>query len=210
MGFICDLVVVDILLKPVCACVRWQVGWGMAADLGPGPAKRSRVEEARGERAVLLTSLKKLSDAIDKTVEEAREEYGSLGVEEFVSAPGGRGIRRMWAHVGSYVECLRANGVNKYSELEGLWRQHYDHSEVREAVDELLESEDNSHQFIDDVEKRFKELDVGRRVASKMVVGETLPGTLKLVDARSGEEEVLEHCWKGSKVTLLVLLRHFG
>lgn len=185
-------------------------GVGMDTDLGPGPAKRSRVDEATEERAVLLASLKRLSDAIDKTVEEAREEYDSLGVEKFVSAPGGRGIRRMWAHVGSYVECLRTNGVNKYSELEGLWRQHYDHSEVREAVDELLESEDNSHQFIDDVERRFKEMDVGRRVASKMLAGETLPGTIKLVDGRSEKEEALEHCWKGSKVTLLVLLRHFG
>ena len=183
----------------------------MAEDLGPGLAKRTKQgKEGGSERGILLESLMKLSGAIDETVRKAREEYDSLGPEKFVTAPRSRGIRNMWSHVGSYVGCLRGNGVSTYSQLEALWKRHYGDSEVREAVEALLESEDASHRFIDDVDKSFRAVDAGRRVEKKTAAGDSLLPNLSVVDGRSGEEARLEEYWKGSKVTLFVLLRHFG
>ena len=183
----------------------------MAENLGPGLAKRAKQgEDSASERGILLESLKKLSGAIDETVRKAREEFDSMGAEKFVTAPRGRGIRKMWSHVGNYVECVRRNGVSTYSQLEVLWRRHYGDPEVRKAVEALLESEDASHRFVDDVDRSFRAVDAGRRVEKKTAAGDSLLPNLSVVDGRSGEEARLEEYWKRSKVTLFVLLRHFG
>ena len=160
-----------------------------------------------------MESLLKLADAINKVVDETRSEFqadvsgGSHEeFEKFLDTPG-KGIRRVWAHVASYEECLRTNSVGTYAELEKLWERQYGVQEVRDAVEDVLQAEDRHHALTKDVEREFVKL---HSELDLKVEGDTVPGGLKVTDARCKKEQEIQSFWEGSKYTLFVLLRHFG
>ena len=185
------------------------------AEVSAAPAaKRRKVDverEQEGEvRKRLLESLKKLADSVNKVVDESRAEYTDAGTRTFVDAPPGakkRGIKILWSHVASYVDCFRANGVQKYSELEEVWKQHYGCQEVREVVEELLEAEERHRTFLEEVEKEFVSAQDSR---ADLKTGDVISGGVELTDARSLDVRKLRSYWPKSKFTLFVLLRHFG
>lgn len=181
-------------------------------ELGPPAKRRKVVERDEQEIETLLTSLSELSDAINLVVDGARAEYNCAEeVEKFVSAAQPNlGVRKLWSHVGNYVECLQVNGVKTYKELEDLWKSHYGKTEIRDVVDRVLEAEDHHEVFLKEVEGRFVEAQDTLGAVKPVTVGDSVMGGLKVTDAQSVEVKELRMYWEKSKVTLFVLLRHFG
>ena len=198
--------------------ITFEPGHGIRMAAEPAPAKRRRVELEDGQqeepRKTLLSSLEKLADAINRVVNETRAEYAAASgdVEKFVSGPAGpkRGIRNLWSHVANYVECLRANGVTKYSDLEELWKRHYSRQEIRDAVEDVLEAEESHQSLLQEVEGPFIETQSSTGTGEVWSTGDCVCGDLEVTDARSSEVKEVRSYWEGSKVTLFVLLRHFG
>ena len=194
---------------------------------GRPAAKRRRVEEegegeGGGKGEVLVASLRKLADAINKVVEETRSEFeatsGTSAMEELVVSAGRvgedgktrKGVKNLWSHVASYVECLEANGVETYSELERLWERRYGSQDVRDAVEDVLQAEERNDELCKDIEKEFVKIQSERRELELKNIGDSIPAELKVTDARSKEVQKIQSYWEGSKFTLFVLLRHFG
>ena len=182
-------------------------------------AKKRRVEDEEDQRGkVLLASLRKLSDAMNETVAETRSEFevarspGEL--EKFINNPSGavgrKGMRNLWSHVASYEACLRANDVETYSELERLWKGAYGSREVRDAVEDLLQAEERHATLVKDIERDFLEIQNGGHSLELKLTGDVVPGELKVTDASSKDIREIRSYWEGSKVTLFVLMRHFG
>ena len=186
----------------------------------PPPTKRPRKEDGEETRERLIESLRDLAEGISKVVSETRAEYAEAlrgaGVEKFIDAPSDsagaapkkRGVRNLWSQVALYVECLRVNGVDKYSELEGLWKRHYSRSEVRDAVEDVLEAERDHEDLLNEVESKFVEKQ--DNTVEALAVGASIPGALKVTDARSREVKEIRSYWEKSETTLFVMLRHFG
>ena len=178
------------------------------------PAKRRKVDDGQREeevRETLVSSLGKLADAINRVVDETRAEYRSTAgdVEKFVGGPK-RGIRNLWTHVGNYVECMQANGLTKYGDLEELWKRHYSRPEIRDAVEDVLEAEERHQELLQEVESKFIEAQDSMGAVKGWSMGDCVEGGLEVTDARSSEVKEIRTYWEGSKVTLFVLLRHFG
>ena len=162
------------------------------------------------ERETLLYSLRKLSSAVKSVVDDARTEYNDgRDVEKFVDVPR-RGVRKLWHYVANYAECLRVNGVAKYVELEALWKRHYGCPEIRDAVEDVLAAEENHVTFVKEVESKLVEVQDSKVALRVLVVGDSVSGDIQLTDARSTEVKELRTYWERSKVTLFILLRHFG
>ena len=181
-------------------------------ELGPPAKRRKVVERDEQEKETLLTSLRKLSAAINQVVDEARAEYKCTEeVEKFVNAAEPNlGVKKLWSHVANYVKCLQVNRVRTYRELENLWKNHYGEMEVRDVVEGVLEAEDYHEVFLKEVERRFVEAQDTLGAVKPVKVGDSVVGGLKVTDAQSGEVRELRTYWEKSKVTLFVLLRHFG
>lgn len=176
------------------------------------PANRCKVvKRDRKERETLLTSLSKLSDAINRVVDEARVEYDSAGdVEKFVTGGPNLGVKKLWSQVANYVECLQVNNVKSYGQLERLWETHYGEQETRDVVERVIEAEEHHEEFLKEVEKRFVAAQDATDPVKLMKTGDCVVEGLKVTDAQCAEVKELQTYWERSKVTLFVLLRHFG
>lgn len=164
------------------------------------------------ERELLLSAVPLLSDKVEGVVQQVRENFkASSDVNDFISIQSGAdGIRRLYAVMASYAQCMEAVGVRTRVELEQFWARHYGNSEVREAVDTLLEEEDNFHQLVAEVEAKLRVLEEKVSTKAPASVGQLLPGDLELIESLSGQQITLETSWKRSKFTLYVCIRHFG
>lgn len=161
--------------------------------------------------AQVITALKKLTEAVEQTVEDGRQKYEPLTVNEYVSLANKDGIRRMYKPMPSYAECMLGLGVATRAGLEELWKGLYRDSEVQECVEELLSAEESYEEFIAEVDEELQR-EEGKCVVPSAVttVGQQLPRDLSFVEAKSGESTSLQSQRKQSKFTLLVLMRHFG
>lgn len=160
-------------------------------------------------KSLLLSSISTLSGKIAGTVKQAREDFKAASdVYEFMSTKNiAAGIRKLFI-MPLYIECFSSMGVNTRAELQQLWAKHYNDHEVREVVEELLEHEDSMQEFAVEVDKELRLHEKKSNPPAK--VGQVLPKDLTLTDAETGQEMTLETCWKESKFTWFVFLRHFG
>lgn len=161
-------------------------------------------------RALLVSSLGALRDSIAKVVQQGRANYkASKDVHDYMRGGNDRGIGKLFGW-RPYTECMKRTAVQTRAELEQLWRRHYVHPEVRDAVDDLLEVEEDFAEFVNEVDKELSLYE--DKIAYKDVaeMGQMLPKDLEVIEASSGQLATLESYWKGSKFTLFVVLRHFG
>ena len=184
----------------------------------PPAAKKRRSEDVGGEgkREALVTNLQKLTDAINKTVEETRSGFEAArsrdgqDFEEFLMTKSSSGLRNLWRHVASYAECMQKNDVSRYSDLERCWESEYGAQKVRDAVEGLLEAEERHEDLLKDIESVFINFQSSGAPLVKKTVGDEFCGAFKVTDARSGEIREIQSYCDGSKFTLFVLIRHFG
>lgn len=168
-------------------------------------------QEAEAGRSLLLSALSQLSGSVGRVVQEVREGYQACSdVDDFIRMGDGVRIGRLFAVVSSYAQCMETVGVRSRVELEKFWARHFVHPEVREAVETLLEEEDNFHQLVEEVDSRVSDIEDRLTTNPPASEGQLLPGNLELIESPSGQQTTLEESWKGSKSTLYVCIRHFG
>ena len=165
---------------------------------------------AEGERALLLAALPVLSAKVEEIVKQAREDYSSSDVSTFVGKRGGQGISRLFSAMPAYLECLEAVGVKTRAELKQFWARHYGNHDVREAVDAVLEEEDNFNHLVAEVDRQFSVLEAEACPRPPASVEQLLPSDLELIESPSGQPTSLGQTWKGSEFTLYIFMRHFG
>ena len=180
----------------------------MAEELPP--AKRPKLDDAGEEKALLLSSLEKLTDGLNKVIEEGRRSYKECGLDKYLSFENPNGIRCLFRPMPMYVECMRAVGVRTRSELEGVWMGYFSDGQVRERVDDLLSAEERFGEFVAEVEQELKKKEDALDLQNVVTLGDQLPADLSLTKAKSGDVISLESLWRKSKYTMFVLLRHFG
>lgn len=170
----------------------------------------SQALSSDSEKSSLLSAISTLSEKIAGAVNKVREDFKAAeDIYEFLDSTknAASGIRQLFV-VSLYIECFESMGVKTRAELEKLWAKHYKDHKVREAVEELLDSEDSVREFAVEVEKVLRLHEQKSNPPAKL--GQVLPKDLLLTDAETGQEMPLEAYWKGSKFTWFVFLRHFG
>ena len=182
----------------------------MAEEPCPGPAKRPKLDEEGGEKSLLLSSLGKLTEGINKVVEEGRRAYKEAGLDEYLRFETPKGVRCLFQPVPLYVDCMKAVNVRTRAELEHLWRGYYSDHAVQESVEELLGAEESYEEFVAEVDQDLQKSGDKLALPDVVTVGKQLPTELSLTEAKSGDTVCLESYWKRSKSTLFVLIRHFA
>ena len=172
--------------------------------------KRPKLDNAGDEKALLLSSLGKLTDGLNKVVEEGRRSYKESGLDKYLSFENPNGVRCLFKPMPMYVECMRGMDVRTRSELEGVWMGCFSDGQVREGVDDLLSAEETFEEFVSEVDQELKKKEDALELQNVVTLGDQLPADLSLTKAKSGEAVRLESLWRKSKYTLFVLLRHFG
>ena len=84
-----------------------------------------------------------------------------------------------------YVCCFRVVGVKDRGELNSLCKQRYAETDVRDAVDELLQNEENAADFISELDREMKAAEHEQAVSNVLTVGSCVPSELELLDADS-------------------------
>ena len=176
----------------------------MAEDLPP--AKRPKLDNAGDEKALLLSFLGKLTDGLNKVVEEGRKSFKESGLNEYLSFENPSGIRCLFRPMPMYVECMKAVGVRTRSELEGVWKGCFSDGQVQESVDDLLSAEERYEEFVAEVDQALKKKEDVLDLQTVVTLGDRLPADLSLTKAKSGEAVSLESLWRKSTYTLFVLL----
>ena len=157
----------------------------------------------------LLSAIATLSEKIARAVQKAKEDFkASPDVYDFLDIKNPDPRTQTLFLVPPYVECFKSLGVSTRAELEQLWAREYSDPEVREKVEELLETEESIREFATEVDKVL--ISHERAANTPACVGQSLPKDLLLTDAETGEQVALEMYWKRSKFTWFVFLRHFG
>ena len=164
---------------------------------------------SESERSLLLSVISSLSEKIAAALKQAREDFKAASdVYEFLSTTNVEaGIRKLFI-MPHYIECFNSMGVKTRAELEQIWTKHYKDHKVKEEVEELLQHEESMREFAVEVDKELALLEKKPKPFAQ--VGQCLPQDLSLTDAETGEKLQLETCWKDSKFTWFVFLRHFG
>ena len=87
-----------------------------------------------------------LAESITGRVERARASRSSYSLEEFVNTDKRKDDGGMcWFYpMEDYARCFRAVGVKDRGELDSLCKRRYTETDVCDAVDELLQSEENA------------------------------------------------------------------
>ena len=182
----------------------------MAEELGPGPAKKPKLDDGGAGKELLQSSLGKLTEGMNKVVEEGRKEYKEAGLDGYLKFENPKGVRCLFQPMPLYVDCMRTVGVGTRVELEHLWRGYYSDSAVQESVEELLGAEESFEEFVAEVDRDLQKSGDTLALSDVVTVGEQLPTGLSLTEAKSGDTVSLESFWKRSKYTLFVLVRHFA
>ena len=161
------------------------------------------------DKSLLLSSLSTLSEKIASVVKQAKTDFNAASdVYDYIRTTNkSAGIRKLFI-MPLYIECFSSVGVKTRTELEQVWAKSYSDHQVREAVEELLENEENFCEFAMEVDKVLSLYEKKSNPTAK--VGQDLPKDLALTDAGTGQEMLLESYWKESKFTWFVFLRHFG
>ena len=167
--------------------------------------------EEREKRSRLVASLAKTTRTWHSVLEQVRADFKqSSDINEFLRKDKDRPVTVIYKRmVAAYTECMLANGVATRKELEQLWGGLFHDEEVRETVEELLEAEQSYAELSAEADRELQKYEDQVAVANPLSVGDTVPA-LSLVEAETGEAVPVDKYLKRSKLSLFILVRHFG
>ena len=160
------------------------------------------------EKDVLVSALRQLTRSFTHMVEDGKNSFERLAMDQFMSSDCEDGILAVYP-VYLYAECMEAVGVQSREGLEKLWGRYYTEEAVRDCVEELLSVEEAYERFMADSDKALQRYEDEIAVSKASTVGDHLPSDLSLLDARSGETVSFESIWKRSPFTVFILIRHY-
>uniref|UniRef100_A0A2C9LHP9 Uncharacterized protein n=1 Tax=Biomphalaria glabrata TaxID=6526 RepID=A0A2C9LHP9_BIOGL len=121
--------------------------------------------------------------------------------DEFLSQK----IGKLFQVVGLYRQAFEKLNVKTKSEFDGLARRYFSSPEVRDAFDEITQSERDWDEALEEIDKTLN-----TSVAVQLKEGDTLPLEMTAVNARSKENVTLASFVHSQPFLLMVLLRHFA
>ena len=159
---------------------------------------------------MLVSELRVLAASITSKVERARASRSSYTLEEFVNTDREENGGIYWSYpVHDYVRCFRAVGAKDRGELDSLCKRRHAEAGIRDAVDELLQSEENFSDFVSEVDREMKAAEDKLAVSHVLSVGSHVPTELELLDADSGRAVSLGTVLGKAPFTLFVFKRHY-
>ena len=163
-----------------------------------------------GSSPLVVTSFPRATRNICGVIEKARKDLREQDIYQYMDRDNKNGVSQLFTIVSIYADLFRDTNTGNRPKLEKLWRSCYDHPGCKECVDELLDAEEHYEDFVDEIEKALRVGEKAQTVRSSALAGHVLPKDLSLVMAATGKPSTLGTCWKDSKYTLFVLIRHFG
>ena len=160
----------------------------------------------------LVPELRHLASGITGQVARARSSKDGYTIHQFISTDRikeNAGLVLLYP-VREYVRCFRALGVKNKEELDQLCKQHYGEPAVREAVEELLSSEEEFGEFVSKLDEEMKIADDASASKSILRVGSHVPAGLDLLDVDSNNKVSLGAVLQKARFTLLVFKRHYA
>ena len=158
------------------------------------------------DKATLISNLRKLASDLSQLVASNRAELHSTeSIDHFIDV---RGVTRLFKSVSFYAHCLSNLGVATRAELEEVWKAHYTDEDVRESVEEVLASEEEWEEYVNEIEAVFQKHQ--NTAIHAVTAGDEVNFDLTLTETESGNPVSLKHYLDQSPLTLLVIMRHFG
>ncbi|XP_030855239.1 uncharacterized protein LOC583181 isoform X1 [Strongylocentrotus purpuratus] len=120
------------------------------------------------------------------------------------------GISQLGQSIGIYYSLFTSLNIVSRSDLEGLFKRHYHHQTVQDAVSGLEDLETEWDHFLENAQKQMSVVPEGIHNPLKLIVGSQGPCDLTVKNARTGVMSTLLSYLDGTHSLLLVLLRHFA
>ena len=118
--------------------------------------------------------IKALSSLLNSLLEKAKQNV-QQSLESFVSDK----VRQLGAAIDGYFKCMKSFDVTTRAALEEKWGKCYQSHEIRDAVEDLLEVEDNWNAFLDKVDCM---LDGGAINEAQISAGMSAPCEVPLIN----------------------------
>ena len=183
--------------------------------LEPSPARRVKKNDpSKAEEGLLLVScLKKITASLEETISNGRDTFSDTGdVEKFISLDNPLGIRRLFTPMPVYAQAMSDMGLKSWNEMEQCLAKHYKDEDVCESTENLFSAQDEYKEFVSAVEEDLGKVEEESSFKDILSVGDQVPNDLSLTLATVGEHEPVQLAsfWKKTRVTLFILIRHFG
>ncbi|CAL1534995.1 unnamed protein product [Lymnaea stagnalis] len=154
----------------------------------------------KDEKQILLDTYKDISDKMWHIISQARENIQD-SVDDFVA----KQIGRLFQIVPVYKKAFEGLNVKTKAEFEKKASHYFRDQFVREEFDELIQNEREWDDLLKDVDKTLSSPD-----AIPLEVGDTLPLSLSVINARSKVESSIKSYLEDTKFIAMILLRHFA
>lgn len=162
-------------------------------------------------RQLMLTAVDSLSGALNKMVQDGRQNYKEAKhINDFVKSHGKEdlhGLLKVYP-VQLYVECFKSLGITSRKELENMWSRYFSDESVRLSVEALLTAEEGYKEFIVELDGIMSAHE--EKTALPVVpIGGHLQTDATFTEARSGTATSLNSLVKKCAYTLFVLRKHY-
>lgn len=162
----------------------------------------SHEEERRKQELSYANEIKALSSLLNSLLEKAKQSV-QQSLECFISDE----VRQLGAAIGGYFKCMNGFGVKTRAALEAIWSKFYQSQDIRDAVEELIEVEDNWNAFLDNVDCMLSGTVIDEDV--QVSTGMHAPCDIPLINVTTKSSTSLGDMI-GQRFLLLVMLRHFA
>ena len=158
---------------------------------------------------LMVVELQTLAGNITSTIERVRAARPLYTLEQFVNMDTANAGLFQLIPMHYYVRCFRALGTNNREEFDALCKRRLAEAKIRDAVNELLQSEEKFLSYVSELDHELKATEDKLAVSDVLTVGSCVPTELELLDADSGSTVSLATVLGRAPITLFVFMRHY-
>lgn len=159
--------------------------------------KKRRTTDHASNVRVLVTELEELIKMLNQELDKFSDDNSVVNYRDFIQSK----VRQLGRGIGLYARCFQELAVRNREEMDQLLKDQFSHKEVRDAVDDLLDCEDQWNDLLERMEDVVNRNDVKRKTVSKVPLDTVIYDGDKETNVRA----VIE-----GKRLLLILLRHLA
>lgn len=163
---------------------------------------RTKKSRCTGDHAstvkALASELEELIGALHRELDSCCDDGGVVNYREILQSK----VRQLGRGIGIYARCFQELAVKNREEMDRLLKDQFSHTEIRDAVEDLLACEDQWNDLLERLEKLINKHDTKPKAVSKV----PLDTVIYEGDKESNIGLVGEH----KKHLILILLRHLA
>ena len=161
-----------------------------------GSVKKRRTTDFVSTVKVLVTELEELIEVLNRELNKCYD--GIVNYRDILQSK----VRQLGRGIGLYARCFQELAVANREEMDRLFKDHFSHKEIREAMDDLLACEDRWNNLLERMEKHVNTHDSKPKTVSKV--------PLDTVIYEGDKESNLGLVSESKKRLILILLRHLA